>query len=187
MNDLSSILAESAIDVVSITRIDEDDTDSQKSVIGVAFVATAGLRPLAGLYTAYLMDPSIRPDDYRAIFERLARGDSVTETLNPALPEIVASVEVYRDRHYFYHWPLEFLDVFGPDTVGGFSATVGNPPWDVLQPNTQEFYTNYDLDFRSYDKQEALMAIRHLHRRYPNIAENWNEYEAGFQNASIYF
>ena len=76
--------------------------------------------------------------------------------------------------------------MFGPDAVRGFSATVGNPPWDVLQPNTQEFYVDYDPGFRKSNKQEALKAIKQLHKAHPNIAGSWEAYEAGFMEASTY-
>ncbi|RLA97064.1 MAG: hypothetical protein DRG83_16505 [Deltaproteobacteria bacterium] len=185
-NDLSSILAKAARGVASINQIDEDDTDSQKATLDEALDATTTLRPLADLYTAYLMDSDIQAGDYKDLFECLATGKPVENSLNPALSEILKSVEAYRDRHHFYHWPLEFPDIFGPDATGGFSATVGNPPWDVLQPNTQEFYVNYDPDFRKYKKQEALKVIKQLQERHPNIAERWKEYEVGFKEASAY-
>ena len=169
-----------------LSWIDEDDTDSQKAILDEALGATSNLRPLADLYTAYLMDSGIPVGDYKEIFERLAKGISVADTLNPTLPETLESVGAYCDRHHFYHWPLEFPDVFGPDAVGGFSATVGNPPWDVLQPNTQEFYVTYDPNFRKYKKQEALRVIKQLHTQHPIIAERWGEYQDGFKEASAY-
>ena len=179
-------MSEAARGVASITQIDEDDTDTQKAVLDETLEATSNLRPLADLYTAYLMGPTIPVDDYKEIFERLAEGISVTDALNPALPEILESVGAYRDRHHFFHWPVEFPDVFGPDAVGGFSATVGNPPWDVLQPNTQEFYITYDPIFRKYKKQEALRIIKQLHTQHPIIAERWGEYQDGFKEVSVY-
>jgi hypothetical protein len=46
---------------------------------------------------------------------------------------------VERDRRFF-HWPLEFPDVFhdeGGRTNGyGFDAIVGNPPWEMLRNDT---------------------------------------------------
>jgi hypothetical protein len=185
-NDLSEALADAGKGIAAITRIDEDDTDSQKALLDEAIDATYHLRPLADLFTAYLMDPDIQPEDYKVMFERLAKGESVSDVLNPDLPEILKAVDRYRDWHRFYHWPLEFPDVFGPDGVGGFSATVGNPPWDVLQPNTQEFYLVYDPDFRKYKKQEAVNVVKHIHKHHPFILERWQKYEAGFKQASIY-
>jgi hypothetical protein len=186
-NDLSSVLAEAAQGVASITQIDEDDTDSQKAVLDEALEATSNLRPLADLFTAYLMDPDIPVGDYKEIFERLAKGVSVADTLNPALPGILESVGAYRDWHHFYHWPLEFPDVFGPDAVGGFSATVGNPPWDIVKTNSQEFFSDYDADFRKYSKPQAKKTAEELIRRNPRIKSNWTLYCDVFERLGKYF
>jgi hypothetical protein len=42
----------------------------------------------------------------------------------------------------FFHWELEFPDVF-TSTRRGFDALIGNPPWDVMEPNSQEFFTDF--------------------------------------------
>ncbi len=186
-NDLSSVLTEAAQGVASITQIDQDDTDSQKAVLDEVLEATSNLRPLANLYTAYLMDPDIQTGNYKEIFERLAKGVSVADTLNFALPEILESVRAYRDRHHFYHWPLEFPDVFGPDAVGGFSATVGNPPWDIVKPNSLEFFSDYDPKFRSYKKQEANRVSKKLMTDNPAIAKKWEDYCGSIAKQSTYF
>jgi hypothetical protein len=31
----------------------------------------------------------------------------------------------------FFHWEMEFPDVFTPER-SGFDSMVGNPPWDVM-------------------------------------------------------
>ncbi len=186
-NNLSSILAEASLGVASITQIDEDDTDTQKAFLDEALEAISHLRPLADLFTAYLIDPDIRVDHYEEIFERLAKGLPIVGTLNFALPEILESVEAYRDWHHFFHWPLEFPEVFAPDAVGGFSATVGNPPWDIVKPNSQEFFLDYDPKFRSYKKQEANRISKKLMADNKAIAEKWREYSDGIAEQSAYF
>lgn len=55
----------------------------------------------------------------------------------------------------FFHWELEFPDVFRA-AGSGFDAIVGNPPWDIAKPNSKEFFSNLDPLYRSYGKQEAL-------------------------------
>ena len=186
-DDLSSVLAEVGQSVASITKIDQDDTNSQKAVLDRALETMSSLRSLANLYTAYLMDPKISANDYRDIFELLARGMSVIDTLNPAIPEILKTVEMYQYKHHYCHWPLEFPDVFGPDAVGGFSATVGNPPWDIVKPSSQEFFSDYDPKFRSYKKQEANKISEKLMDENPTIAKKWHEYCDGFAKQSSYF
>ncbi|WP_419937236.1 Eco57I restriction-modification methylase domain-containing protein [Candidatus Palauibacter sp.] len=58
-------------------------------------------------------------------------------------------------RHRFFHWELEFPDVFDEEGAG-FDAIVGNPPWDIAKPVSMEFFSNIDPLYRSYGKQEAL-------------------------------
>ena len=185
-NDLSSALAVAGHGIASITQIDEDDTDSQKAVLDEALEATSHLRPLADLFTAYLMDPDIQPSDYKEIFERLAKEMSVAGTLNPALPEILELVEAYKGWHHFYHWPLEFPDIFGPEAAGGFSAIAGNPPWDTWNPKTQEFFSLYDPSFRALTNKEAKIRAKELCED-ENIENAWQEYQSRYYEAAYYF
>ena len=55
----------------------------------------------------------------------------------------------------FFHWELEFPDVFH-EADSGFDAVLGNPPWDVAKPNSHEFFSNIDPLYRSYGKQAAI-------------------------------
>ena len=51
--------------------------------------------------------------------------------------------------------------MFTPDR-SGFDALVGNPPWDVMKPNSQEFFSDFDPLYRTYDKQAAIRKQREL-------------------------
>jgi len=186
-SDLSSVLAKAAQGITSIQQIDEDDTDTQKAVLDRALEVTSNLRLLADLHTAYLMDPNISINDYKDLFELLANGMSVTDTLNFALPEILKSVEALRDWHHFYHWPLEFPDVFGPDAVGGFSATVGNPPWDMVTAQPAEFFGKYDASFRSLKRSESLKRMDALCNLHPEISKGWEQHQKTFKEANSLF
>ncbi|NQT60357.1 MAG: hypothetical protein HQ557_15360 [Bacteroidetes bacterium] len=186
-DNFSTILSQASEGIASINELKEDDTDNQKAVFQDSYSSIEKMAPLADLYTAYLMDPFIKKEDYRDIFESLAQGRAIEDSFNLALPGVYERVKVLGKSHHYYHWPLEFPDVFGSGAVGGFSATVGNPPWDVLQPNTQEFYINYDPNFRKYNKQEALKVSKQLCESNANIEENWNKYQCSFKEASVYF
>ncbi len=81
-------------------------------------------------------------------------------------------------RLRFFHWELEFPDVFR--AVGsGFDAILGNPPWETLQPNSKEFFSNLDPLYRAYGKQEALRKQSDYFAN-PNTERQWLEYNAGF-------
>ena len=85
-------------------------------------------------------------------------------------------------RHRFLHWELEFPDVFR-DKGAGFDAVLGNPPWETLQPNSKEFFSNVDPLYRSYGKQEALKKQKEYF--VDAVTERmWLDYTAGFASDS---
>jgi hypothetical protein len=69
---------------------------------------------------------------------------------------IVTHARAVADMHRFFHWELEFPEVFftatgqrSPDA--GFDAVLGNPPWDVLRADTgdQDARARARLDHRA--------------------------------------
>ena len=48
----------------------------------------------------------------------------------------------------FFHWELEFPDVFR-EAGSGFDAMLGNPPWDIAKPVSKEFFSDIDPLYRS--------------------------------------
>lgn len=69
-----------------------------------------------------------------------------------------AEVEVDRlaSEYTFFHWHLEFPEIFpvpdaGATNVdtgwdGGFTAMLGNPPWETVQMSEKEFFASRDQD-----------------------------------------
>jgi hypothetical protein len=83
----------------------------------------------------------------------------------------------------FFHWELEFPDVFNASSHG-FAAVLGNPPWDVAKPNSKEFFSALDPLYRSYGKQEAIGKQREFFNRAPESERRWLEYNANFKATS---
>ena len=46
--------------------------------------------------------------------------------------------------HRFFHWPLEFPEVFTDDGEGGFDCLLGNPPWEQIELAEKEFFMTRD-------------------------------------------
>ena len=83
----------------------------------------------------------------------------------------------------FFHWELEFPDVFRA-TGSGFDAMLGNPPWDIAKPKSQEFFSNIDPLYRSYGKQEAVRRQKEYFTEDPTTERDWLDYNARFRAQS---
>lgn len=81
------------------------------------------------------------------------------------------------NEHRFFHWELEFPDVFAV-TGGGFDALMGNPPWEIQKPNSKEYFSNLDPLYRTYGKQEALAKQRELFETRREDERAWLQYIA---------
>jgi hypothetical protein len=98
-------------------------------------------------------------------------------------PETTAIVRRIASEVKFFHWEVEFPDVFTKDRHG-FDALLGNPPWDVMKPNSQEFFSEFEPLYRTYDKQAALRRQKDLFDSVPGVLSQWEEYNARFKAMS---
>lgn len=101
---------------------------------------------------------------------------------------IEVAERIARERRFF-HWELEFPDVFAAKaaddkSAAGFSAIIGNPPWDISKPNSKEFFSSIDPLYRAYGKQDALAKQRGYFSVSPPDEERWLDYCAFFKSMS---
>jgi len=85
----------------------------------------------------------------QAVLEEIGAGTNDLQMLS-----IVDHIDTLASRHRLFHWHLEFPEVFrvpehGPANTptgwtGGFSAMLGNPPWETLQMSEKEFFASRD-------------------------------------------
>src|SRR5207249_3240224 len=92
-------------------------------------------------------------------FEKGARSKAIKEFSKRVAADLADATRTIAERvaarKRFFHWELEFPDVFRIKG-SGFDAMLGNPPWETLQPSSKEFFSNIDPLYRAYGKQEAL-------------------------------
>lgn len=60
-----------------------------------------------------------------------------------AEPSVRAAIGDLAVEHRFFHWYLEFPQIFGGEDPG-FSCMVGNPPWERIKLQEQEFFSSRD-------------------------------------------
>ena len=186
--ELDASLRIAAETVARIAAMDEDETGYQKESFDEAYsTAAKHIAALADLHTAFLMGDIMSMGEYGKLNRQLILQEGEPVFSDPRLQEIWQQVEQLRNNHHFFHWMLEFPDVFVPGAKGGFDATVGNPPWDIVKPNSQEFFSDYLPEFRSLKKQEANKVSRRLLEGNDAIQEKWDNYGARLVEQSTYF
>lgn len=93
-------------------------------------------------------------------------------------PQLVAEATAESVRLEFFHWPLEFPDVFAQ---GGFDVVLSNPPWERIKLQQQEFFASRDaIICRAANKAARERLIAELPERNPIL---WHEYRAALHDA----
>ncbi len=88
-------------------------------------------------------------------------------TSTPLLHAATAAAET----HGFFHWPLEFADVF---ERGGFDVVLGNPPWERIKLQEKEFFAGRDDDIADAPKKaDRQRLIRQLAQHNPGLAREF--------------
>jgi hypothetical protein len=96
-------------------------------------------------------------------------------------PTAQAMVDELADELHFFHWEIEFPDVFAR-TEHGFDAVLANPPWDIAKSISLEFFSDYDPLYRTYGRQEAINEQQHLFEIAPDIERNWLRHQSYFKS-----
>ena len=106
--------------------------------------ATAGLRVAFDLWTA---EP-LGLGGARHTLELHA--DAIVERREPTeVRQVIAEAAGIAERYRFFHWPLEFPNVFHRERPG-FDVVVGNPPWNEITVEELAFYALREPGLRGW-------------------------------------
>lgn len=97
---------------------------------------------------------------------------------DPTLAQTVGEVDRLADEYRFFHWNLEFPEIFGdPNAVdagpdgwpGGFSCLLGNPPWEHIELKEQEFFESRAPEIAAAAGATRKRLINNLAREDPPL------------------
>ncbi|MCR5358278.1 MAG: N-6 DNA methylase [Thermoguttaceae bacterium] len=78
------------------------------------------------------------------------------------------------ETYQFFHWHLEFADVFGQDGSGGFDVVLGNPPWERIKLQEKEWFAQREPDIAAAaNKAERAKLIKDIKTANPFLYEQF--------------
>jgi hypothetical protein len=69
-----------------------------------------------------------------------------------------------------FHWPLEFPDIMN---AGGFDSVLGNPPWEVMQLNEEEYFMQRSPEVAELAGAKRKAAISKLESEKPDLYKTY--------------
>lgn len=75
----------------------------------------------------------------------LTNADLVAATQNYLRSGVEPLIDRIANKYKFFHWQLNFKQVFERDD-GGFDLVIGNPPWDVVKKEDNDDYNEVEHD-----------------------------------------
>jgi len=124
--------------------------------------------------------------DLKAPTQTTIRTMMTGDSQNSVQSEVITKTMELSEEHKFFHWELEFPDVFSGEDPG-FDCVLGNPPWDVLQAEEQKFFTGKDEDVAAASGSKRKKLIKNLTENNPDLYYKWTYHKDTIDNKNNFF
>jgi hypothetical protein len=105
---------------------------------------------------------------------------------NYELQALIEAANKLAQEKSFFHWPLEFPEVFNPQSNNyelritnyelGFDCVLGNPPWERIKLQEKEFFASRNLDIANAQNKAAReKLIKELPKQNPALAQAFED------------
>ncbi len=137
---------------------------------------------VADLWTAAFFWPLDEDSDLIPTEELFRQAQADPKLLPDRIKEQTAQLA---ERHKFFHWHLEYRDVFSENGKGGFDVVLGNPPWEKVQPEERGFFIWSRPDIATSTGSNRKKLLKDLERQHSALWKSWITHKAeieGFGN-----
>lgn len=112
-------------------------------------------------------------------FSRAITTQAVADRLQERTPsQALATAQALAVENRFFHWPLEFPEVF---ESGGFDVILGNPPWERIKLQEEEFFASRNTAIaRAPNAAARKRLIADLPKTNPAL---WHDYQRALHGA----
>lgn len=104
--------------------------------------------------------------------------------------------EILSNETQFLH--VEALEINLPEVFfnndgtmkvnAGFDCIVGNPPWEIWKPNSDEFFSQYSDEYLPAKNKKAKTKIQNqIFEKFPHVRMKWEELENRIRLGSKYY
>ena len=170
---------------LAFRRHEETEEYREKKLLADAWCAAFVIKKY---FPPHPTDPRFPSTEPYGITQGLLNGLASGKPLPAGMGE---EVERLARQYKFFHWHLAFPEVFAK---GGFDCVLGNPPWEAMSAEEQEFFSSRDPSVVAVPtRSKRLLAIEALKESNPSLFEEWMEYrrssiaEASFcHSANLY-
>ncbi|SDE86612.1 Eco57I restriction-modification methylase domain-containing protein [Halorientalis regularis] len=118
------------------------------------------------------MDDSVKEYPTPSTIEKIRRNP---DPKDEALENLISRATEISENQLFFHWELEFPEVFkgGSD---GFDSIIGNPPWEKPKLAQKEWFSGRNDEIASSDsKSDRERLIDELEGKNPELYQKWEK------------
>jgi hypothetical protein len=127
------------------------------------------------------MDGSVQEYPSPSTIEKIRRNPNPDDE---ALRDLINRATKIANQQRFFHWELEFPEIFGGSSAG-FDCILGNPPWERVKFQEKEFFATRNKEIADAStKSKRQNLIQQLEDEDPELYQEYQEAVKASQNTS---